>query len=75
MARRFLFVAAVAVLIAVVPDTAGAQTAVPPNAYLAPGTYAGADLRSFTARDAQPLYTGALQQSQRLPTAVGLPIL
>ena len=35
----------------------------PPNAYLAPGTYAGAELKSFTARDAQPLYTDALKQS------------
>src|SRR6478672_5186633 len=63
MARRFLFVVTVAALIAAVPGAASAQTAVPPNAYLAPGTYAGADLKSFTARDAQPLYTDALKQS------------
>jgi len=63
MARRFLFVVTVAALIAAVPGATSAQTAVPPNAYLAPGTYAGADLKSFTARDAQPLYTDALKQS------------
>ena len=61
MARRFLLVATAAVLIAAVPVGAGGQTAVPPNAYLAPGTYAGAELKSFTARDAQPLYTDALE--------------
>jgi hypothetical protein len=63
MARRFLFVVTAAVLIATVPVGAGAQTAVPPNAYLAHSTYAGAELKSFTARDAQPLYTDALKQS------------
>ena len=63
MARRFLLVATAAVLIAAVPVGAGGQTAVPPYAYLAPGTYAGAELKSFTARDAQPLYSEALKQS------------
>ena len=60
MARRSLFVVTIAALIAAAPGSTGAQTAVPPNAYLAPGSYAGADLKSFTARDAQPLYTDAL---------------
>jgi hypothetical protein len=63
MARRFLFVATAAVLFAVVPAGADVQTTVPPNAYLAPGTYAGAELQSFTARDAQPLYGDALKQA------------
>ena len=63
MARRFLFVATAAVLFAALPVGAGAQATVPANAYLAPGTYAGAELKSFTARDAQPLYTDALKQS------------
>ncbi len=63
MARRFLFVATAAVLFAVVPVGAGAQTTVPANAHLAPGTYAGAELESFTARDAQPLYSDALKQA------------
>ena len=61
MARRFLFVATAAVFVIALPVGAGAQTAVPANAYLAPGSYAGAELKSFTARDAQPLYTDALK--------------
>lgn len=45
-----------------VPVTAGAQpTTVPPNAYLAPGPYAGTELKGFTAREAQPIYTDALR--------------
>ena len=64
MARRSLFVAAAAtLLLTVLPVGAGAQTTVPPNAYLAAGTYAGADLKAFTARDAQPIYTDALKQA------------
>jgi len=34
----------------------------PPNTLLVPGTYAGTELRGFTAREAQPLYTDALKQ-------------
>ena len=63
MARRFLFVATAAVLLLAVPVGAGAQTAVPASAYLAPGNYAGTELRSFTARNAQPLYVDALTQA------------
>jgi hypothetical protein len=62
MARRFLLVATAAALVAAVPAGAGAQTAAPPSAYLAPGTYAGTELKGFTARDAQQLYTDALKQ-------------
>jgi hypothetical protein len=62
MARRFLLVATAAALLPALTGAA-AQTTVPPNAYLALGTYAGSELKAFTARDAQPLYSGALQQT------------
>jgi hypothetical protein len=61
MARRFVLVATAAAFVATVPAGAAAQTSVPTSAYLAPGAYAGAELKGFTARDAQPLYTDALK--------------
>jgi hypothetical protein len=61
MARRFLLVATAAALVATVPAGAAAQTSVPPTAYLTPGGYASSELKGFTARDAQPLYTDALK--------------
>ena len=64
MARRFVFVAAAAtLLLTVLPVGVGAQTDVPPNAYLAAGSYAGADLAAFTARGAQPIFTDSLKQA------------
>ena len=63
MARRFLFVATAAVVFSAFPLGASAQTTVPASAYLAPGSYAGTELKSFTARDPQPLYTDALKQA------------
>jgi hypothetical protein len=62
MARRFLLVATAAALVATVPAGAAAQTSVPTSAYLAPATYAGSELKGFTPRDAQPLYTDALKK-------------
>jgi hypothetical protein len=70
MAGRLLLVATAVVVSAAVPVGADAQTTLIPNAYLAPGTYAGTELKSFTARDAQPLYTDPLKQA--CPNAAGV---